>query len=64
MKPEMLRTPLLLIAAPCTVLGKILLLGGMREGEGGEESKRLYLSACGVSEIKRHGNFLFLFFSV
>lgn len=58
-KPEMLQTPLLLIAAQCTVLQKILLFGGGGGGGGRKESKCLYLSACGVSEIKRNGNFFF-----
>lgn len=38
-KPEMLQTPLLLIAAQCTVLQKILLFGG---GGGGEKRPNVF----------------------
>lgn len=40
-KPEMLQTPLLLIAAQCTVLQKILLFGG-GGGVGGEKSPNVF----------------------
>lgn len=41
-KPEMLQTPLLLIAAQCTVLQKILLFGGGGGGGGGEKSPNVF----------------------